>query len=342
MTILHVREPGAVVRRDAERLRVTLKDPTTRHQRELHAIPVRDVEQVMLYGNVQLTTQAAELCLRHQVDVIFAGAMGGYRGRLARDGSRYARLRHAQLRRSDRQQLSLEIAAPLVRAKLAGQRYLLNRLTEQVSRDSAATLHAAATAVGRLQADTARALTLDALRGYEGKGSALYFGALRTLLHADWSFQTRQYHPPPDPFNALLSFGYTLLLKEMETIAQRVGLDPYIGCLHSLEYGRPSLVLDLMEEFRPLVVDYAMLDLALGKTLQPKDFTFTGRGDRPVELGPKLIPLVIRAYENRANDRIRHKPSDAEQRLRTCYELQARIYARTVLGDRARYEGVLA
>ncbi len=161
------------------------------------------------------------------------------------------------------------------------------------------------------------------------------------MLHPAWSFQSRQYYPPPDPFNALLSFGYTLLQKDMETVAQRVGLDPYIGCLHALEYGRPSLVLDLMEEFRPLVVDYAMLHLAMGRKLQPKDFTFTGRKERPVELGQALIPVVIQAYEKRANDRILHRPSNAEQRLRTCYELQARIYARTVLGQRAHYEGVL-
>ena len=85
-----------------------------------------------------------------------------------------------------------------------------------------------------------------------------------------------------------------------------------------------------------------MLDLILGRKLQPADFTFTTRAERPVELGRTLIPVMVQAYEARANETVLYRPGNAQQRLRNCYELQARLYARTVLGERREFEGVLA
>lgn len=342
MTVLYVREPGARIGIDVERVRVTVKDKATRKTKVLNELPVREIEQVVIMGNVQLSTQATRLLLRHGVDVIIASQSGAYHGRISKDGSRFARLRHEQLRRADKPRDALALAAGVVDAKIAGQAHVLDLLADQRAAQQAKQLSSAAGDIRRMRNAARKAASLDALRGFEGKASAHYFGAIRRLIDPAWSFKAREFRPPPDPFNAVLSFTYTLLLKDIETIAHRVGLDPYIGCLHTMEYGRPSLVLDLMEEFRPLVADYAVLDLVLGKKLEPKDFTFTGRKDRPVELGEALIPLVLKAYEARAGDRIRHRPSDADHRLRTCYELQARIYARTVLGDRARFEGVVA
>ena len=115
----------------------------------------------------------------------------------------------------------------------------------------------------------------------------------------------------------------------------------YLGCLHALEYGRPSLVLDLMEEFRPVIVDQVMLNLALSGKIKAKEFVFTGREQRPVELGAELIPTVIKAYEERVNSAVEHSGSENRQTLRRCIELQARIFARTVLGSRHEYEGLV-
>lgn len=191
-----------------------------------------------------------------------------------------------------------------------------------------------------MRRECVRAVTLDALRGYEGKGGAYYFGALRVVLDPVWGFEGRAYYPPPDPFNALLSFGYSLLQKDMVTTIQLVGLDPYLGCFHALEYGRPSLTLDLMEEFRPVVVDDAMVALVLNGELAPGDFTFTGRQDRPVEIGSKCMPLILQVYEKRLDEIVTHTDSGARQRLRRCLELQTRIYAGVVLGSRSAYSGL--
>jgi len=338
MTVLYVREQGAVVRRMAEELRVTLDE------RVLARTPVREVEQVVLLGNVQLTTQAAALLLQQEVDIVFLSYSGGFRGRLGKDGSRFARLRHAQLQISGDEHRSLALALSLVRAKLANQRELLQELAGRVDGAGQDGRRRMAFALAAQRIDAMRraagsATTPDMLRGYEGKAAAFYFEALGTLLDPSWSFQGRKYYPPPDPFNAALSFGYALLQKDISAAIQLVGLDPYLGCFHALEYGRPSLVLDLMEEFRPAVVDWTVLDLVLSGKMRPRDFTFTGQQARPVELGPTLMPVLVNAYEARAGSQTAHAASGTHTSFRRCFELQARIFARVVLGGRAEYGG---
>ena len=341
MTVLYVREQGAVVRRDVEQIRVTLEDKNTRRRKVLQAISIRELEQLAVYGNVQITTQAVALLLEHEVDVVFFSMYGRFRGRLGRGGSKHARLRHAQLALSSSAPRSLATAKNIVRAKLANQRNLLNRLAEQSSKEVAAELLQAAQSIKQMHDTCVRAVDADQLRGFEGKGGAYYFGAFRRLLSSDWQFDGRKFYPPPDPFNALLSFGYALLQKDVTGTMEVVGLDAYLGCFHALEYGRPSLALDLMEEFRPLVVDTAVLDIVLAAKLKPQQFVFTGRSERPVELGQTLLPVVIKGYEERLQDVVAHTPSRNQQTLRRCIELQARSFARYVLGDSTEYVGLV-
>ena len=353
MTVLYVKDQGAVVRREIEQIKVTRPKDRQRPDAVLANISVRELEQVVLCGNVQLTTQAAALLLQNEIDVVFLSLYGSYRGRLSRDGSKFARLRHQQLALTGDEHRSLGVAKHIVQAKLANQRLLLQRLEEQATAgalqgpagnagDAARRLANAADGIERMRRECVRATSPDALRGFEGKAGAFYFGAIKPLLDPKWSFEGRAYYPPPDPFNAVLSFGYSLLLKDVTATIHLVGLDPYLGCFHALEYGRPSLTLDLMEEFRPLVVDQAILDLVLAGKLTPGEFTYTGRPDRPVELGQAKAPLVIQAYEKRLDVTVPHGDSGANQRLRRCLELQARVFARVVTGQRNDYEGLVA
>jgi CRISPR-associated protein Cas1 len=339
--ILHIREQQTVVRRDGERLAVTLRKQEAGRKKVLLAEAVRNIEQVNLYGDVQITAQAMALLFQQEIGVIFLTTNGKYLGHTLPHSAKHARLRHRQLLISGDERQSLTTAIPIVIAKLSGQRQLLDTLAEQTTAPTTAHLTAAARGIEQMRNTCRRAQTLDALRGYEGKAGALYFGALRTLLDPSWSFTGRAYYPPPDPFNALLSFGYRLLQNDIERTIHQVGLDPYLGCLHVIEYGRPSLVLDLMEEFRPLVVDHAMLDLVLGGKLKASDFVYTQRPQRPVELGEAHLPTVITTYAARGDDLVRHAPSNSQQRLRHCFELQARIFARVVMGERQHFEGVL-
>lgn len=342
MTVLYVKEQGAVVRRDVEQIRVTRKQEKQPKSELLAELPVREVEQVVLYGNVQLTTQAAALLLQNEVDVVFLSHYGRYRGRLSKTGSKNAKVRHAQLQLAGDDKRSLDVAKGIVRAKLGNQRNTLYALAAGTGLNTKEGLNRAAQGIDQMRKECGRAGDLDSLRGYEGKGGALYFESFRNLLPPAWGFAGRNYHPPQDPFNALLSFGYALLQKDMTTTAEVVGLDPYLGCFHALEYGRPSLILDLMEEFRPLAVDRMVLALVLDGHISPQDFSFTGRKERPVELGDKLIPQVIQAYEAGLEVQVDHNPSGQLRLLRHCLELQARIYASVVVGSRKEYVGLVA
>jgi CRISPR-associated protein Cas1 len=340
MTVLHIREQGAVVRREAELIRVTLRPTQTQQAKVLAQSPVHELEQLVIYGNVQITSQAVALLLEQDVDVVFMSLYGRVRGRMNKNGSRFARLRHAQLRLSGDDGRSLAVAKRIVQAKLANQRTLLIGLATGPGAFAGTTLRKSGEGIEQMRRDSSRAATLDALRGYEGKAGVYYFGTVRALLEPSWSFQGRNYHPATDPFNALLSFGYALLQKDVTATAELVGLDPYLGCFHAMTYDRPSLTLDLMEEFRPVVVDHTVLHMALGGKIKPAEFTFTGVAERPVELGDGLLPVVIRAYEERLQQAVTHGDSESKQLLRRCLELQARIYARVVMGERHEYEGL--
>jgi len=333
MSVVYVREQGAVVRRRGERLLVTKND------RRLMDIPLIHLEQLALFGNVQLTAPAMALLLQREVDVVFFSSRGRFRGRLMHTGSKFAALRHAQLQRMTDQDAAMNIARQIVGGKLANQRSLLLWKAHQVSSpDIQTALDRAAKGIGTMLYRAKQARSLDSLRGYEGKAGAYYFAALKTLLAPEWGFRGRAYYPPPDPFNAMLSFGYSLLLKDATAAVQLVGLDPYLGFFHAIAYGRPSLALDVMEEFRPLLVDTVALQLVNNGLITPSDFVRTGRAERPIELGDQAMERLINAYEERLASRVTHPGSGQQVTYRRCLELQVRQLARLILGKTRRYE----
>ncbi|HEY67686.1 MAG TPA: CRISPR-associated endonuclease Cas1, partial [Thermoflexia bacterium] len=280
MPTLYLREQGAVLRKVGERLVVT------KGEEVLEDVPIIHVDQVVVMGNVQLTTPAVALLLRKEVDVVFLSSRGRFRGRLVTTGSKFARLRHAQLRMLDEEKAVLAVARELVAAKLINQAHLLERLGAR----------RAAREIERDVRKARRASSLDGLRGHEGAAGARYFAALRRLIPSEWGFVKRTYHPPPDPVNALLSLGYTLLLKDAVAAAQLVGLDPYLGFFHALDYGRPSLALDLIEPFRPLV-DGLVLGWIVERKVSPRDFRPARREDGAVLLDDEARTRYFRAYE---------------------------------------------
>ncbi len=240
MPPVYVREQGAVVRRRGERLVVT------RDKKQLLDLPLIHLDQLVLFGNVQLTAPAVAMLLRAEVDVVFFSQYGKFRGRLVHTGSKFARLRHAQLQKLSDEEVTLTIARRVVAGKLRNQRSLLRMRARQTPASAQARVRRAVTGIGRMLERARTTRSLESLRGFEGKAGVDYWAAFRALLADDLGFRGRQYFPPPDPVNALLSFGYSLLLKDVTAAVQLVGLDPYLGFLHTIDYGRPSLALDMM------------------------------------------------------------------------------------------------
>lgn len=322
MATLYIKEQGAVLRRTGERLVVTKEDQV------LEDVPILHVEQVVVLGNVQLSTPAMALLLQRDVDVVFLSMYGKFRGRLVSTGSRFAVLRHAQLQLLSREAPVLALAQAVVLGKLHNQTVLLSGLPN------------AQIFITRLRAASGQAqqtTNLETLRGYEGAAGAAYFEGLRTLITPEWGFTKRIYHPPPDPVNALLSLGYSLLLKDVTAAVELVGLDPYLGFFHALDYGRPSLTLDLMEPFRPLV-DGLVLQLLTKGICKPEHFKLGQVEEKPaVELQEPVLKHYLQAYEQLLAERVPYPGSEQRTSWRRCLELQARELAQVILGQRAQF-----
>ena len=336
MATVYVRDQGAVVRKRGGRLLIT-KDG-----RRLQAIPLVHVDQLVLIGNVQLTTPAAAELLNRGVDIVFFSRYFKFRGRLLHTGSKFAQLRHRQLQVMNDEGACLSIARAVVMGKLMNQHALLRHQAATVQDPMIQQgIPQALTGIRSMLQAAREARTLDSLRGYEGRAGRYYFGAFRLLLRQDLGFQGRAYHPPPDPVNALLSLGYALLLKDITAAVQLVGLDPYLGFFHAIDYGRPSLALDMMEEFRPLVVDPMVLTLVNERRLTERDFRWTNDPRRPVRLSDRGSEVVLRAYEHEIHAEIYHPGVGQKVTYRRCFELQVRQLARVVLGQASGYRPVV-
>jgi CRISPR-associated protein Cas1 len=204
------------------------------------------------------------------MDTVFLSAHGRYRGRLVGKPGRNVELRLAQFEGLRDQAVALPLARALVGGKVANQRYILLRAQRESKRED---LAEAIGGLRRLGEDIAEAGGVEVVRGLEGQAAAIYFANLGACLRNPlFRFEGRNRRPPRDPVNAMLSFGYTLLGALMESAVLRVGLDPLLGVFHTPEYGRPSLVLDLIEEFRPVLVDALMLRVVNRREVAPEDF----------------------------------------------------------------------
>ncbi len=320
---LYVVEQQAVVRVNNRRVSVEADG-----QRLLSA-PLAHVSEVILMGNVEITTPAMKSLLRQGVDVVFLSRRGRYYGRLIGPESPHVELRRRQYSVQGDAAFSTAIARRFVQAKIAHMRALLARHGRKREDVSIAKL------VRRLD----RQLTLSAdashtasLMGVEGAATAAYFRGLRSLVGQEWQFSARKRRPPPDPVNVLLSFGYTLLTHAARGAVEATGLDPYAGFLHAAEYNRPSLALDVVEEFRPLV-DGVVLWCCNSRQIAPGDFT-PGSSKRPVVMGDTAKRRFIAAYEKRLSDKFTHPLSGERVTLRRCLLAQARQVAAAVRSGR--------
>jgi len=330
MTTVYVREHGAVIRKSGEVLRVTSGNT------DLLRIPLADLTQLVLMGNVQLTTPAAVLLLRMKVDVVFMSYYGKFHGRLNANESKFAETRHQQLRLCDDAARSLAIARRIVAGKVANQRVVLLRRADGIPQ-----MGSAVDGMMQMGKRGETALDLDQLRGFEGKAAAYYFQTMRLLLDPAWGFEARKYYPPPDPINALLSFAYSLLRKDVEANLQLVGLDSYLGFFHTLGYDRPALALDLMEEFRPAIADGVVLNLVRGGQITLNDFAATNDPDQPVRMSREAADTLLSTYEERLQEKIEAPDGSGKTPYRRIIELQARQIARIVRGEANDYQPLI-
>lgn len=326
---VYVHEQGAVVRKKGGLLKITKGRDTIRE------LPLMKIEQLVLVGNVQVTTQAGKYLVKQGIDVVFLTTTGTFNYRYDKSETKFANLRRQQINLCNDPARGLEIARQIVIGKINNQRVVLQRRAEEDTQ-AADALDGMLDMLRRV--DQAR--NLDQLRGYEGKAAAYYFDGIRTFFPAQWGFHRREYYPPPDPANALLSYAYTLLLKDVKTRLQLVGLDPSFGFFHALEDNRPSLALDVMEEFRPSICDIVVLSLVLQGYITLADFEETEAAGLPVRLTKTGREVLIAAYEDRLSDHIFHPMVQGETSYRNVIENQARQMRWVVEGRALDYATV--
>ena len=328
---VYVTEQGASICKEGQRIIVR------KGRESLGSFPVIHVKQIVLFGNVSVTTPALAYCLTQNIDVILLSAMGRFRGRLVGPEGKNILLRRIQFRKYEDEGFRLKFVRAIVGAKIHNMRALLQRAARRRSMDLSATAHRLKT----LKDQLATVDDIDRLRGLEGAASAAYFGCFGHLLAEGWTFPNRNRRPPKDPVNALLSFGYALLGLSLEAAVYTTGLDPYVGLFHVVDYGRPSLTLDLMEEFRPVIVDSLVLNVVNHGYLKPTDFEKRGTG---VYLNGVGRARFIQAYQERLDEEFLCPTGDGAARrmsYRRCFEVQCRKLIHWMKGETDGYLPVL-
>lgn len=325
---LYVQSAGARVGKRGDELVVELRDGTKEHTR------IGNTSHVALFGQVQISTQALqELCTRG-ITVSYLSSGGWLYGITRGMDHKHIELRRLQFEAAADPARCLALARRFTTVKIRNGRTLVRRNADAIP----------AHAIDRMKelvAVAESATSLESLLGIEGTAARLYFAAFATMLHPPdaaerpaFDFDGRNRRPPRDPVNALLSFGYAMLTKDVAVTLISVGFDPYLGFYHQPRYGRPALALDLMEEFRPLIVDSVVLSAINTGAIKRTDFVCRGGA---VALTPAGRGAFLRAYERRMDELVSHPVFGYRISYRRVLEVQVRLLARHLSGELAEY-----
>lgn len=327
MTTLYVTDQGAYVR-------VKYKQFQVFHEKELKiSVPVNQVSHVVLFGCCNLSHGAVSLALQRRIPVLYLASNGRYFGRLDTEGHAQIDYLTKQVEHAQDPDFTFRQAQTIILAKLHNSRILLQRMNRKRPSDIAAE---AIDALPGLMEKVAQSNAIDAMLGFEGQGANLYFRAFASLLKGKFEFEKRTRRPPTDPVNSLLSLGYTLLSQNLHSMVETVGLHTHFGNLHKPQKNRPSLVCDLVEEFRAMVVDVLVAYLINSDIFTEEDFTPPDvRGG--VYLQPDALKKFLKHWEEKLQQKITHPHTGYKVSYRRCFELQVWEYVACLLGDQEVY-----
>ena len=293
MTVLYLQEQGSVLKKSSNRIVVALQGET------LLEVPVFQLQRVLIFGNIQVTTQALGLLLEQGVDVAFFNQAGRLRGTVVSDLSKNIFVRLAQHAVWQDPQKKLCLARQIVSAKIHNQTTVLKSYLWQGGDEE---LRSAVKALQNYQKSLDSRDSIAGVSGVEGILSRVYFSQFDPLLRSGLQFQGRTRRPPTDPVNSLLSLGYSLLTAELASLLEGASFDPYLGFFHGIRYGRKSLALDIVEQFRQPVIDTFTLTLCNKRMFAEKDFT-----KRDEDEGLYLQEESLKRYFSLYEERLRKK-----------------------------------
>jgi len=333
LNTLYITSDDAYIRKERETFVVEVNNE------KVFQAPTHSIENIVCFGFKPLTPALMAYCAENNVGISYLSENGKFLARVYGAQQGNVLLRKAQYAISDVEIQSLAIAKPIIAAKVSNYRNLL--LRHKRKHPEAPDLEAltlSADTMGKRLSNIEQSESLDELRGYEGECGVLYFGVLSSLITAqqeDFIFTQRTKRPPLDPANAMLSFLYAIIANDIRSALETVGLDPQVGFLHQLRPGRPSLALDIMEEFRAYMGDRIMLNLINLKQVTKKDFEIRESGE--VRMSDDARKTLLNAYQKRKQEEIVHPFLDEKMTIGLLPHVQAQLLARYIRGDMTSY-----
>jgi CRISPR-associated protein Cas1 len=326
---LYVQEPGAYVGKRADELTVKPREGA------LVAVRLAQTSQVSLFGGAQMSSQAVQAVLGRGLPICFFSHGGWFYGLATGMPHKNVELRRLQYRTAENEMAALALARRFIAAKIRNCRTLLRRNGDVPDADL--------DRLKRMSDDCDAVRVAGSLLGVEGSAARIYYAHFPRLIRPPEAelapgldFDGRNRRPPRDPLNALLSFVYALLVKDLTITLLTVGFDPLLGFFHRPRYGRPALALDLMEEFRPLIADSVALTAVNTGVVRATDFI---RRAGAVSLTDAGRARLLRAYERRMDEMVTHPLFGYRISYRRVLEVQARLLARYLGGEIPEYPG---
>jgi CRISPR-associated protein Cas1 len=323
---VYILDQGAIITKKGNELDIRVEG------KSIQTVRLLEISTLNIFGNVQITTQAIRELCDYEIPICYFTYGGWFYAITHGLFKKNIELRLNQYRTGLDRDKCREIAKRFVIGKIKNCRTILRRNSDNISR-------AALNELSRLAKVAERQDSLEALYGVEGAASRVYFSHFTDMIKVTtnkmkFDFKERNRRPPKDPINALLSFAYALLTRSMTVCLFSVGFDPYFGFFHQPRFGRPSLALDLMEEFRPIVADSVVLTLVNNNEISENDFIYRAGAVALTEDGKKK---VIRAYERRLDTLIQHPIFEYTISYRRVFEVQARLLGRYLNGEISEY-----
>ncbi len=323
MAFLYITEQGAVLRKQGQRL-VVEKDGVV-----LFDIPASKVKGVLIFGNVQVTTQAIHLALQLEIELALFSYHGRLLGQLTPPATGNVALRQAQYACKANPDFTLSFSRAVVAGKLRNGLAFVREFSHNHPESG---FEADVKKLDGLLSEIGAAEDLASLLGFEGAGARIYFEVFAGMIRHSFSFEGRHRHPPPDPVNALLSLGYTMIYNEIGSMLDGMGFDPYLGFYHQPRNGHATLASDLIEEFRIPLVDRFTLGLINNRVFKEQDFYFHA-ASAGVVLKDEPRKRYFAEYERFVTRPMKTADGEVDMDFRRLFRRQAEKLRETVLDE---------
>lgn len=321
MANLYLTEQGSILRKTGDRLIVQKDDET------LLDVQCSKIDAVLIFGNVQFTTQAVHELFEHGIEMAILSRTGKLIGQITSPSTKNIELRIEQFKKYQDVAFKLNLSKAIVNGKITNCLDLMKTFSNNhPDIDLAEEMAGIEVSLKNIYSTD----SVSSLRGFEGVAAKTYFGGFGKMILGGFTFVGRKKHPSTDPINALLSFGYTLIFNEISSLLDGLGFDPYLGYFHEAEYGRASLACDIQEEFRA-VVDRFTLYLVNNRMLSGADF-YKNPKDESMYLKREAMKKYFVEYEKNMNREFKHPETGENTTLRKCFRIQAEKLAGFIKG----------